>query len=152
MWKAFEQALLTSFPVAESTIQQELAEFLTQTTQYIEDTFPEGVKGLDAFDDALPNGTPSYTEFQRQVMASENKLKVANKDAIPGELKKVKESSKAGFKLAINEAIQKAVANIVLDLNDDTDSMLPYLDEAEMESFRKELVKSAEEYGASRME
>ena len=112
--------------------------------------FPEGVSGLDAFDDALPNGTPSYTEFQRSVMASEHKLKVANKEAIPGELAKVKESSKDGFKLAVNEGIQKAIAEIVLDLQQE--ETLPYLEEDEMEAFRKELIKSAEEYGASRME
>jgi len=149
MWKTFEQELVESFPVAEDTIGAELAEFLANTTQYIEDTFPEGVKGLDAFDDALPNGVPSYTEFQRSVMASENKLKVANKDAIPGELKKIKETSKEAFKLAVNKAIQKAVADIVVDLSDDT---LPYLDEAEMEDLRKGLIESAEDYGASRMD
>jgi hypothetical protein len=105
--------------------------------------------GLDAFDDALPDGIPSYNEFQRTVMASENQLKVKNKDAIPGELEKIKESSKAALKTSINEAIQKAVADMVLDFQDDT---LPYLDESDMAAFRKELAKVAEEYGASRIE
>ena len=149
MWKTFEQELIESFPVEETTIGAELAEFLTSTTQYINDTFPEGVAGLDAFDDALPDGVPSYNEFQRTVMASENKLKVKNKDAIPGELEKIKESSKAALKTSINEAIQKAVADMVLDFQDDT---LPYLDESDMAAFRKELAKVAEEYGASRIE
>lgn len=150
MWETFQESLKTSFPVEPSVIGQELQEFLSQTTQYIEDTFPEGVKGLDQFDDALPNGTPSYTEFQRSVMASEHKLKEANTAAIPDELAKLQESSKEGFKLAVNEAIQKAIADIVLDLQQE--ETLPYLDEEEMEAFRKELIKAAEEYGASRME
>lgn len=149
MWKQFEQELIESFPVEESLIGQELQEFLANTTQHINDTFPEGVAGLDQFDDALPDGVPSYAEFQRTVMASENKLNVTNKEAIPGELAKIKESSKAGFKLAVNEAIQKAVAEIVMDLSDDT---LPYLDEADMAAFRKELIQSAKDYGASRMD
>jgi hypothetical protein len=83
-------------------------------------------------------------------MASEHKLKEANTAAIPDELAKLQESSKEGFKLAVNEAIQKAIADIVLDLQQE--ETLPYLDEEEMEAFRKELIKAAEEYGASRME
>jgi hypothetical protein len=149
MWKTYEHDLIASFPVGESDIKRELAEFLSQTSQYIEDTFPEGVAGLDAFDDELPDGTPSYTAFQQQVMASEDTLKVASAEAIPGELEKIKDSSIFGFKLAVNKAIEKAVAGIIVDLQNGT---LPYLDEAEMESLRKELIKSAEEYGESRMD
>jgi len=149
MWKTYEQDLIASFPVGESAINRELAAFLSQTSQYIEDTFPEGLLGLDVFDDELPDGTPSYTDFKQQVMASEDKLKVASTKAIPGEIEKIKESSIVGFKLAANQAIEQAVAGIILDLQNDT---LPYLDGAEMESLRKELIKSAEEYGASRMD
>ena len=176
MWKTYEHDLIASFPVGDSAIKRELAEFLSQTSQYIEDTFPERkgdsaelleflsrtskyiedtstfpecVVGLDAFDDELPDGTPSYTAFQQQVMASEDKLKVASAEAIPGELEKIKDSSMSGFKLAVNQAIEKAVAGIIVDLQNYT---LPHLDEAEMESLRKELIKSAEEYGESRMD
>lgn len=149
MWKTFEAELIESFPVPEPTIGQELQEFLTGTTNYVNDTFPEGVEGLDAFDDALPDGVPSYTEFQRTVLASENKLKTVNKEAIPGEIAKIKETGKVGLKLAVNEAIQKAVADFIMDFSDES---LPYLNEEENAALRKELAAAVKDYGASRMD
>lgn len=83
------------------------------------------------------------------VAGKEKELKEANKKAIPGELVKIKQGSTARFKNIINEAVEKAIANIVVDLSDDS---LPYLPEAEMALLRKELVASAKAYGATRIE
>lgn len=148
-YKAFEKEQLESFPVPEEELTTELAEFMADMTKYIEDTYPEGVKGLDGYDDELPSGVQSYSEFQAMVAAKEPELKEANKKAIPGAITQLKEHSKTRFKNIINDAVKKAVDEIVTDLSDD---VLPYLGEAEMAALRKELIESAKAYGATRLE
>ena len=46
---SFEKELIASFPIAESEISKELSAFMASQTSFIEETYPEGVKGLDQF-------------------------------------------------------------------------------------------------------
>ena len=145
----FEKEQKESFPVGEDELTTELAEFLADTNKFVEDTYPEGVKGLDGYDDELPAGVQSYAEFLAMVAAKESELKEANKKAIPAAVDQLKSGSKARFQNIINEAVMKATDEIVKDLSDD---VLPYLEEGEMAALRQELIESAKAYGKTRLE
>jgi len=136
-------------PTSEELLEQMFEALTEHLTDYIETTFPDGVAGMDAYDDVLPEGLPSYAEFLESVEAKHEEFKAKNPEAIPGAIEEVKTTSKQMFQDVINKAIFAAMEEIVLDLSDDT---LPYLDEDQMQALRNDLITDAKEYGASRIE
>ena len=150
-FKDFEESMLEDvIPTTNENIDAKFDEFLDRTTQYVEETFPGGVTGLDSYDDGLPDGVPSYEKFKEQVASKRDEMKnVKNAEAVPRAIEKVKTNSQAMYKELINKAIEKAIEEIVVDLSNDT---LPYLDEEAMQTLRDELIANAKEYGASRMD
>jgi len=136
-------------PTSEELLEQMFEALTEHLTDYIETTFPDGVAGMDAYDDVLPEGLPSYAEFLESVEAKHEEFKAKNPEAIPGAIEEVKTTSKQMFQDVINKAIFAAMEEIVLDLSDDT---LPYLDEDQMQALRHDLITDAKEYGASRIE
>jgi hypothetical protein len=145
----FEQGLENLLPTRESDIDIVFGNMMDNCKGYIEASFPEGISGMDAYDDGFPDGTPSFAQFQEMVSTKQAEYKQKNKDAVGPAIKKVKEHSLASFKFKLNGAIEAAVKEIEEDLSDDS---LPYLDEATMIILRKELVASAKEYAKSRLD
>ena len=148
-FESFEQSLGDVLPTSEADLDKAFEGHLEQIQNYIESTFPDGVTGMDSYDDALPDGLPAYPAFKEMVAAKKEEYKAKNTEAIPGAVEKVKESSKDMFKDVINKAVETAIEEIVEDLSDD---VLPYLDEDAMQALRDELIAAAKEYGASRIE
>jgi hypothetical protein len=147
--KEYETSLVEMLPTTDAAISNEIKKLMADCEQYIEVSFPDGVAGLDSYDNVLPQGIPSYSKFKEMVQVKETELKTKNAIEIPLELEKIKAISVKRFQEQINEAIIKAMAEIELDLSDDT---LPFLDHDAMESLRKELMASAKEYGTSRLD
>mmetsp|Transcript_3237 Transcript_3237/g.4662 ORF Transcript_3237/g.4662 Transcript_3237/m.4662 type:complete len:274 (+) Transcript_3237:97-918(+) len=145
----FEESLGDVLPTSEAELDKAFEGHLEQIRNYIESTFPDGLAGMDSYDDALPDGLPAYPAFKEMVEAKKEEYKAKNTEAIPGAVEKVKASSKDMFKDVINKAVETAIEEIVEDLSDD---VLPYLDEATMQGLRDELIAAAKEYGASRIE
>jgi len=135
-------------PTSEALLEQMFEGLTEHLTQYIETTFPDGVAGMDAYDDVLPDGLPSYAEFLESVEAKHEEFKAKNPEAIPGAIEEVKATSKLMFQDVVNKAISAAMEEIALDLSDDT---LPYLDEDQMQALRDDLITDSNEYCASRM-
>mmetsp|Transcript_1980 Transcript_1980/g.4887 ORF Transcript_1980/g.4887 Transcript_1980/m.4887 type:complete len:269 (-) Transcript_1980:344-1150(-) len=136
-------------PVQESVISKEFDDLIKGCEEYITATYPEGVSGIDSYDDVLPDGIPSYADFLKLVKEKEEAFKKANKDAVEPEIEKVKASSKEMFKTVINKAVANAMAEIEADLSDD---VLPFLTESQMMVLRADLIAASKEYGESRMD
>jgi hypothetical protein len=148
-FQSFEESLADVLPTFETNLDEIFESHLGQIQNYIESTFPDGVTGMDSYDDALPEGLPSYPKFKDMVAAKKEEYKAKNTEAIPGAVDKVKASSKDMFKDVINKAVETAIEEIVEDLSDD---VLPYLDDDAMQALRDELIAATKEYGASRIE
>lgn len=148
-YETFEADLRASFPVGDDTIGTELNDFLEDMKAHIEESYPEGVAGLDSYDDELPNGILSFADFCEMVQGKEDELKAASADAIEAKVQEIKDGSQTRFKISINEAIQATIDEIVADLSDDT---LPYLGEEDMQALRDELIAGVKEYGESRLD
>ena len=146
--KDSETELTDMLPVGVEVIEKEFEELAATCNSYVENSYPEGVAGLDAYDDDLPEGIPSYTDFQALCEEKQAAIKDASERAIPAHIESLKEKTLAMCKEKIDEAIQKATEDIVTDLSDD---VLTYLSEEDMLALREELVGSAKEYGASRL-
>jgi len=138
-----------SLPVPEDYISGALSELNSNCADYIATTFPGGVDGLDSYDDELPDGFPSYSEFKEQVAAAEVELAEENLSMVEAGVEEVKAGAVAMAKNKINEAIKTAMNEIKDDLSDD---VLPYLDSDTMESLREELLTTCADYGASRLD
>jgi hypothetical protein len=144
-----KKEVMTMLPLGMQGLKEEFEEFSDSMKNYVDNTFPGGVKALDSYDDTLPDDVPSFSKFLDMVKQEEKNLREADKEAVPAALEMIKMESKEMFKTKINEAIQDAVKAIEEDLSDD---VLPYLDETSMSALRKELIASANEYGASRLD
>lgn len=147
--KEYDSSLVEMLPTTGAAIANEIKKCMADCEQFIEASFPEGVAGLDSYDNVLPDGVPSYSKFKELVQLKETELKAKNAAAIPAEIEKIKATAAKRFQDQINEAILKAMAEIEQDLSDDT---LPFLDQAAMVSLRSELMASAKEYGTSRLD
>jgi len=62
-----EGELRAGFPVAPETIEKEFEELIAGVNEEIEAIYPNGVKGLDDYDDGLPDGVPSHLQWLEQV-------------------------------------------------------------------------------------
>jgi len=138
-----------SLPVAEGVISDAISDVNKNCDAYITNTFPDGVDGLDNYDDELPDGIPSYAEFKEQVSAAEAELAEENLSKVEAGIEEVKSGALAMAKDKVNEAIKTAMEEVKANLSDD---VLPYLDSDKMESLRGELITSCDEYGTSRLD
>jgi hypothetical protein len=145
----YELSITDMLPTTGAAIANEIKNLMADCEQFIEASFPEGVSGLDSYDNVLPEGVPAYSEFKEMVQLKETELKKRNADAIPAEIEKIKATSAKRFQEQINQAITQAMVDIEQDLSDDT---LPFLDQAAMSSLRQDLIASAKEYGTSRLD
>mmetsp|Transcript_17587 Transcript_17587/g.26066 ORF Transcript_17587/g.26066 Transcript_17587/m.26066 type:complete len:272 (-) Transcript_17587:65-880(-) len=136
-------------PVAEKRIEEEFAELLTDVTAHINDNYPEGVTGLDSYDEGLPEGIPTFAEYKEMLKTKEEEWKAKNKEAIPAGIDRLKVNYQAMVKKTLNAAIEEAMVEIEKDLSDDT---VPYLEEGAMVQLRAELIASAKEYCTSRLD
>ena len=130
-------------------IQPSFSGLLVTCAYLPQTTFPDGVTGMDSYDDVLPEGLPSYATFLESLETKKVEYQAKNVDAIPAAVEQVKADSKRMFQETINKAVEKAIEDIVMDLSDD---QLPYLEEDAMQALREELVAAAKEYGATRIE
>jgi hypothetical protein len=145
----YEYGIKEMLPTTEAAIANEIKKLMANCEQFIEASFPEGVSGLDSYDDVLPDGMPSYSKFKEMVQKKETEINAKNAVAIPAEVEKIKANSVKRFQAQINEAITKAMVDIEEDLSDDT---LPFLDQTAMAGLREELIASAKEYATSRLD
>jgi len=144
-----EAELKELFPIKESKVAEEIQELRDELNKWISNGFPDGVEGLDAYDDYLPDGIPSFAAFKEAVSLKEEELTALNSEAIATKLQETRDFSKREVKEKVNAAIAAAVAAVEEDLSDD---MLPYLDESSMAEFRAELISASKEYGCSRLD
>jgi hypothetical protein len=137
-----------TMPTKLAAIEEEFQELMDELTQDIEARYPEGVSGLDKFDDTLPAGIPSWEMFLVQVEEKKTELAAENTVAVAKQIDTMKESAEAIIKEKINAAIRATIDEIKLDLSDDP---ITFLDEADSEKLRRELMDSTEAYGASHL-
>lgn len=134
-------------PLKEEEINTEFEELIEDLKQEVESRYPKGVIGLDKYDDALPDGIPSWKDFLIQVDTTKQQLLEANKIAIEQEVSSIKLSTAILIRDKINAAIRASVEEVKLDLSDD---VIPFLDDEATASLKKELIETTEAY-AQRM-
>mmetsp|Transcript_3405 Transcript_3405/g.4968 ORF Transcript_3405/g.4968 Transcript_3405/m.4968 type:complete len:275 (+) Transcript_3405:69-893(+) len=140
-------------PMTEAQIGEEMEQMKNVLTGWIETNFPDGVGGLDSYDDELPDGTPSYSEFLESVGAAEADLMEKNAAAIEAEVAEAKEEYSTMLKVKVNEAINKAVEEIIQDINEDAkEEEFDYLDEDARAELLETLAQEVKDYGASRLD
>lgn len=147
--KEYEASLKERFPINDGSILKEISACMLGAEQYINVVFPEGVVGLDKYDDTLPDGLPSYAAFKDMVIEKQGELMELNKAAIPNEIEKIKKDSRIRFRNSINDAIKEAIKDMENELFEEK---LPFLTESEMDSLRSELIAYVKEYGESRLD
>lgn len=135
-------------PVQLATMEEEFQELMEELTEDIESRYPEGVSGLDKFDDALPTGIPSWEMFLVQVEEQKTKLAAENAIAVAKQIDAMKKSAEAIIKEKINAAIRATIDEIKLDLSDD---VITFIDDADSEKLVRDLMDITEAYGASRL-
>mmetsp|Transcript_11257 Transcript_11257/g.12890 ORF Transcript_11257/g.12890 Transcript_11257/m.12890 type:complete len:270 (+) Transcript_11257:34-843(+) len=145
----FEEDLQKSLPTSTTEVENSFKELMENCRIFIETSYPEGVEGIDNYDDGFEDGIPSFDEFRVIVEEKKDKYKLKNQDAIAPAVEKVKEDCSEMFKNKINDAIKQAMEEIKIDLSDD---VLPYLNETDMVKLREELISSAVKYGNGRLE
>ena len=139
----------TFLPTSTDLINMMFNNTLSQCQSYISTTFPEGITGMDSYDDVLPENIPTYPVFKQMLNDKKNEYITKNNEMIPKAIEKVKQDAKLMIKTKINEAIETAIKEIEDDISDD---QLPYLEYQQMEELRNELLKTAKEYGTSRLD
>jgi len=142
-----EEVLSENMPMDPNTIVEDFDSFLASCREYIDMTYPDGVEGMDAYDDDLPEGLMPYNQFVEMVGAKKDEYLTQNGESKGPAIEKVKEATKEMCRSKINEAVKHALADIVTDLADDK---LVFLDDDAMEELRTELITSAEDYAKTR--
>lgn len=144
-----EEVLTENMPMDLNTIVEDFDSFLACCREYIDMTYPDGVEGMDAYDDDLPEGLMPFTQFVEMVEAKKLEYMTQNEESKAPAIEKVKGDAKEMCRSKINEAVKQALADIQTDLADDK---LAYLDDEDMEELRSELIAYAEDYAKTRMD
>jgi|LauGreSBDMM110SN_4_FD.fasta_scaffold98739_1 hypothetical protein len=101
---AFEEDTREKLPLLSSTIESEYASLRRNLDDQINSSFPDGINGLDNYDDSLPDGIPSYKQFVENFEASKAAINAANDAA--------KEATKAQIKDGFLDDLKAAIAEI----------------------------------------
>jgi len=143
-----ERKIKSVLPIKADVISEELEELVQDLEDWIGPRYPEGVVGLDNYDDNLPEGIPSWDDFKKSVAAKEEELKGLNAAAIPAEIEVLKANTLNAVKKQIDDAIRSTMDAVKEDLSDDT---FAFLAEDATVELRAELIAMAEEYGNARL-
>jgi len=103
--------LAEQLPVKASFITSEFAALHTRLEDSIGASFPDGVAGLDNYDDELPEDIPSYTDFKLSVEASQEEILNANSTAITEAI--------AEFKKGVATAIEEDLRDDMIEFFED---------------------------------
>jgi hypothetical protein len=74
----FENNVKTRLPLLSGDLESEIAATFASITDQVQNSFPGGVVGIDAYDDHLPEGIPNWANFQSQYQATADSLRSLN--------------------------------------------------------------------------
>mmetsp|Transcript_24527 Transcript_24527/g.40890 ORF Transcript_24527/g.40890 Transcript_24527/m.40890 type:complete len:259 (-) Transcript_24527:122-898(-) len=100
-----ESSITEQLPLKNSYIASEFTALKDRLEEDIIASFPEGVTGLDNYDDELPEGVPSYVDFKASVDASQEQLLEANVAAVAEALAAYKQGVVAAVEASLNEDV-----------------------------------------------
>ena len=103
--------LTDNLPLKASIIASEFTALNVRLEDSINASFPDGVAGLDNYDDELPEGIPSYENFKTSVMAAQEEVMNANVEAVDNAIIELK----AGVAAAIEEDLSDDVVDFMED-------------------------------------
>ena len=103
--------LTDNLPLKASIIASEFTALNVRLEDSINASFPDGVAGLDNYDDELPEGIPSYENFKTSVMAAQEEVMNANVEAVDNAIIELK----AGVAAAIEEDLSDDVVEFMED-------------------------------------
>lgn len=102
--QSFEEDTRAKLPLLSSAIEAEYKNLRRGLDDQINTSFPDGINGLDNYDDDLPEGTPSYKEFVGKFRESREQMLAANESA--------KESAKLQIRDGFLDDLKAAIAEI----------------------------------------
>lgn len=104
-------SLIDNLPLKASVISSEFTALNVRLEDMVNASFPDGVVGLDNYDDELPEGIPSYTDFKTSLMAAQEEILNANVEAVDDAIIELK----VGVAAAIEEDLSDDVIEFIED-------------------------------------
>eukprot|EP00604_Paraphysomonas_vestita_P001854 CAMPEP_0174821816 /NCGR_PEP_ID=MMETSP1107-20130205/9845_1 /TAXON_ID=36770 /ORGANISM="Paraphysomonas vestita, Strain GFlagA" /LENGTH=383 /DNA_ID=CAMNT_0016039239 /DNA_START=52 /DNA_END=1203 /DNA_ORIENTATION=- len=74
----FDNFAKSRLPLLVEDLDRDIASTFASITDQVQNSFPGGVAGIDAYDDHLPDGIPSWVNFQAQFEATATALRELN--------------------------------------------------------------------------
>ncbi len=102
--QSFEEDTRAKLPLLASSIEAEYSSLRKNLDDQINSSFPDGIPGLDNYDDDLPEGTPNYKQFIHKLKESREEILAANEAA--------KESAKVQIRDGFLDDLRAAIAEI----------------------------------------
>jgi hypothetical protein len=113
---AKEASLTSRLPLSAAYTDLEFDNLRAELADNVEAGFPGGAAKLDAYDDGLPDGVPSYDEFKASVDAAEARVVAANDEARVAKQTQITEGIAAmmqcNIKLAMKRCMEATKAEI----------------------------------------
>ncbi|KAJ1427360.1 hypothetical protein B484DRAFT_76437 [Ochromonadaceae sp. CCMP2298] len=106
-----EAALGNAMPSKASFVTGEFAALQSRLSDNVEASFPDGARGLDNYDDELPDGVPSWSDFNIQVQAAQERALETNAAAVA--------EATAAMKAGILAEIESDLAEDIEFMEDD---------------------------------
>mmetsp|Transcript_3968 Transcript_3968/g.9056 ORF Transcript_3968/g.9056 Transcript_3968/m.9056 type:complete len:263 (+) Transcript_3968:113-901(+) len=106
-----EAALTPTLPAKASHVTTEFAALQSRLSDNVEASFPDGARGLDNYDDELPDGVPSWSDFNIQVQAAQERALETNAAAVA--------EATAAMKAGILAEIESDLAEDIEFMEDD---------------------------------
>lgn len=134
----FEHYAAARLPLLSGDLDSEIASTFASITDQVQNSFPGGVAGIDAYDDNLPEGVPNWVNFQAQFNATADALRALNATRIEesrakafeilteaqNKVRELDSSFRARLPL-LPAALDNDVDNSLADINNFVDSSFP---------------------------
>lgn len=143
-----EKELKEEMPVKPANVSETFSDLLASLTKFVNGKYPDGIEGLDQYDDNLPEGIPSWSEFKDQVASKEEEMMAANEEEIGKGVEDIKTHNNEDIKEAVDDAIKAAIEDLKKDLGSDP---YDFLDDDAAETLRGELIAAADEHCSARL-
>ena len=129
-------------PAKREWIINEYTELVDVQTAYIEENFPEGIAGLDNYDDG--ERCISWEDWKAACLAAQEEALEANETCRAEMLASLKENMTAMLNAKVREAIEAVKEDVC-------DDEIAFLEDEEVDAFRAEMAEACDAYLAEKL-
>lgn len=117
-------------------------------TEHVASSFPDGIEGLDNYDDGLPDGVPSWQEFLASVEVAKASLLTESLESIAVGKLEIADVLAADMKQQVDDAVRETMNNFRARLKS---TSVAFLNEEQNAEFVESLMASVNDYEGSRL-